>query len=118
MSLFAERERGFEAKFAYDEERRLLAIARRNRLAALWAAERMNKPAQEREAYAREVVRVGITEAGSDAVPARIRADLAASGIELTPAELRERMGALMTAAEQQLRIEDLTTPESVPTEH
>lgn len=117
MSLFAERERGFEAKFAYDEERRLLAIARRNRLAALWAAERMNKPAQEREAYARDVVRIGITEPG-DAVPARIRADLAASGIELSQAELRERMGALMTAAEQQLRIEDLTTPESMPTEH
>ncbi len=41
MTTFDERERAFEAKFAHDEELRFLVIARRDRLFANWAAERL-----------------------------------------------------------------------------
>ena len=113
MSVFADRERGFDAKFIYDEERRVRVTTRRNRLLALWAAEAMRKPAAEREAYASEVVRANIAE-HSDAA-ARVRADLAAGGILVSDDEVALRAGEFLARAEQQLRIEDLTTPESAP---
>ena len=41
MTTFDERERAFETKFAHDEELRFLLIARRDRLFAHWAAEKL-----------------------------------------------------------------------------
>ena len=41
MTSFDERERAFEKKFALDEELKFRAEARRNRLLAQWAAEKL-----------------------------------------------------------------------------
>ncbi len=41
MTTFEDREKGFERKFAHDEELKFRATARRNRLIGLWAAEKM-----------------------------------------------------------------------------
>lgn len=41
MTTFDAREQAFEAKFTHDEELRFLLIARRDRLFAKWAAERL-----------------------------------------------------------------------------
>jgi hypothetical protein len=38
MTTFDKREKGFENKFAHDEELRFKATARRNKLLGLWAA--------------------------------------------------------------------------------
>ena len=43
MSDFSDRQKGFERKFAHDEELRFKATARRNRLLGLWAAEKLGK---------------------------------------------------------------------------
>ena len=45
MTTFEERERAFEAKYAHDEEFRFLVTARRDKLFAHWAAERLHLPA-------------------------------------------------------------------------
>ena len=42
MTTFEERERGFEAKFAHDEDLRFRQVARRDKLFARWAAGRLN----------------------------------------------------------------------------
>ena len=41
MSSLDKREEGFEKKFALDEEQKFKAIARRNKLLGLWAAEKL-----------------------------------------------------------------------------
>ncbi|MCK9992559.1 MAG: hypothetical protein Dbin4_01079, partial [Alphaproteobacteria bacterium] len=41
MATFDEREKGFERKFALDAELEFKAMARRNKLLGLWAAEKM-----------------------------------------------------------------------------
>ena len=41
MTTFDDREKGYEAKFALDQEQEFKAIARRNKLLGLWAAEKM-----------------------------------------------------------------------------
>ena len=41
MSTMKDREEGFERKFALDEELKFKAVARRNRMLGLWAAEKL-----------------------------------------------------------------------------
>ena len=40
-TMFEDREKAFEAKFAHDEELKFRALARRDKLFALWAANRL-----------------------------------------------------------------------------
>ncbi|HEV3177591.1 MAG TPA: ATPase inhibitor subunit zeta, partial [Stellaceae bacterium] len=56
MSGFDERERSYEKKFERDQEQAFKAKARRNKLLALWAAERMGLAGAAAEAYARQIV--------------------------------------------------------------
>ena len=49
-TMFPERERAFEAKFAHDEEFRFLVGARRDRLFAEWAAEMLGLSREEGDA--------------------------------------------------------------------
>jgi hypothetical protein len=50
MTMFNEREQAFEAKFAQDETFRFLVTARRDKLFAHWAGERLGVPGEEIEA--------------------------------------------------------------------
>ena len=45
MSTFNDRENAFENKFAHDEEMMFKAVARRNKLLGLWAAELLGSDA-------------------------------------------------------------------------
>ena len=49
MTTFDEREKGFENKYALDQEQELKAVARRNKLLGLWAAEKMGLSAESAE---------------------------------------------------------------------
>src|SRR5690348_5444790 len=57
-TMFDERERGFEAKFAHDEELRFRVTARRDRLFAQWAAGMLRLSCEEGDALVRAVRRV------------------------------------------------------------
>jgi hypothetical protein len=56
MTTFDKREEGFEKQFAHDEDLKFKAMARRNKLLGLWAAEKMGLTGAEADAYAKEVV--------------------------------------------------------------
>lgn len=57
MTTFDDREKAFEAKYALDQEQEFKAIARRNRMLGLWAAEKMGLSAESADQYAAAVVR-------------------------------------------------------------
>ncbi len=57
-TTFDERERGFEAKFAHDEELRFLALARRDKLFALWAVEHAGATGANREQLIHDLLEV------------------------------------------------------------
>ena len=76
MSEMDKRGDSFEKKFAHDEELRFKAVARRNKLLGLWAAEKLGKAGADAEAYAREVVSADFEEAGDEDVFRKIRTDL------------------------------------------
>jgi hypothetical protein len=55
---FQDREQAFEAKFAHDEEFRFLAVARRDKLFARWAADRLHLAGEAAEAVVKDVLRI------------------------------------------------------------
>ena len=56
MTTFDKREEGFEKQFVHDEELKFKAVARRNRMLGLWAAQKLGLSGAQAEAYAKEVV--------------------------------------------------------------
>lgn len=96
-TTFDKREEAFEAQFAHDEELRFKAMARRNKMLGLWAAEMLGKTGVEAEAYAKEVVLADFEESGDTDVLRKVTADLAAKGIG--EADIRAKMAALLAQA-------------------
>ena len=106
MSGFDERENAFEGQYAHDQEMEFKAVARRNKLLGLWAAELMGISGDEADAYAKEVVLADFEEAGHEDVFRKIRGDFDARGIEQSDHQIRHRMDQLLEDARNQVRNE------------
>ena len=104
MSNMRDRQEGFEKKFAMDEESKFKAMARRNKLLGLWAAEKLGKTGEDADAYAKEVVRADFEEAGDEDVFRKVRTDFDASNIALTDNQIRVTMDELLSTAVDQIR--------------
>ena len=103
MSTFDDRENAFENKFAHDEELAFKAVARRNKLVGLWAADLMGKTGDEATAYAKEVVLADFEEAGHDDVVHKLMGDL---GDKADEATIRAKMDELLPVARAQIQNE------------
>lgn len=106
MSTFDKREEAFENKFAHDEELRFKAVARRNKLLGLWAAEKLGLDAEKADDYAKAVVRSDFEEPGDDDVFRKIRKDFDDAGIEQSDHQIRRTMDELLHKAAQQIQNE------------
>jgi hypothetical protein len=106
MSTFDDREKGFERKFALDQEQMFRAHARRDKLFGLWAAGRMGLSGAAAEDYAKGIVSEDIAHPGDKAIAHKVAADLAAKGIKTPEAELSSKLDELFAAAKQQIAAE------------
>jgi hypothetical protein len=104
MTTFDKREEGFEKKFALDEEQKFRAMARRNKLLGLWAAEKMGLTGAEAEAYAKEVVKSDIEEAGDHDVFRKVRGDFDTKKVAQSDHQIRRTMDELMQTAVDQIK--------------
>ncbi|PBB35954.1 MULTISPECIES: DUF1476 domain-containing protein [unclassified Mesorhizobium] len=104
MSSMRDRQEGFEKKFAMDEETKFKAVARRNKLLGLWAAEKLDKSGVDADAYAKEVVRADFEEAGDNDVFRKVRADFDAAGVVQSDAQIRQAMDELLATAVEQIK--------------
>ena len=93
MTTFEDREKGFERKFAHDEELKFKATARRNKLIGLWAAEKMGLTGDEAQAYAREVIKADLAEPGDEDVFRKVRSDFDAKGVDQSDHQIRRMIG-------------------------
>lgn len=107
MSTFDSREKGYESKFAHDEELRFKAEARRNKLLGLWAAEKMGIMGNAAEAYAKEVIKADFEEPGDEDVFRKIRGDFDAKQIDQSDHQIRRTMDELMQEAIRQIESKD-----------
>jgi hypothetical protein len=106
MTTFEKREEGFERKFAHDEEMHFKAIARRDRMLGLWAAEKLGLTGAAADDYARDVVAGNIDTPGDDAVFLKVRKDFDAKGVAQSDHQIRRTMEELMAAAISQIKSE------------
>ena len=100
MSTFKDRENAFENKYAHDEEMMFKAVARRNKLLGLWAAELMGKSGDEATEYAKSVVLADFEEAGHEDFVRKIAGDLDGKA---DADAIRAKMDELMPFAKAQV---------------
>ena len=103
MSSFDEREEAFEKRFAADEALDFKARARRNKLLGLWTAELAGKSAAEAEAYAKAIVAAQVEKADDEALFEALRAELNATGIEMSDHRIRRKMSETMEQARREI---------------
>lgn len=99
MTTFDEREKGFENKFAYDDELRFKAEARRNKAVAEWAGAKLGLAGDALAAYVKDVRKADLVEKGDDDVFRKVKADLEAKGIAVNDVELRSFMAEALAKA-------------------
>jgi hypothetical protein len=103
---FDRREKGFEAKWAHDEELRFKVYARRNKLLGLWAAAEMGVTGPAAESYAKEVVAADFERAGDEDVFEKIRRDFDARLATVSDHMIRVKMAELLETAKRQIETE------------
>ena len=102
MTNFSDRERGEEAKFAFDQENAFKIAARANRLLGEWAAGLMALTSEEADAYKKAVVQADFEEAGHEDVIRKLLGDLTQAGCEVDEAEIRARLETCTVEARRQ----------------
>ena len=106
MTTFDDRERGFERKFALDQEQEFKAAVRRNRALAQWAAGLMGLEGAHVEEYARAVVKSDFETPGDEDVLRKVFEDLKGAGVSVSEGDVRLKMAELMAQAREQLKAE------------
>ncbi|WP_395942458.1 DUF1476 domain-containing protein [Brevundimonas sp.] len=104
MTTFDDREKAFEAKFALDQEQEFKAIARRNKMLGLWAAEKMGLSTDSAEQYAAAVVRADMEQPGDEDVFRKVAGDFKGSGLTVSDGEIYSKMDELASIAREQIR--------------
>lgn len=99
-----DREKGFERKFALDEELQFKANARRAKLVGQWAAEKMGLSGAEADAYAKSVVVADLAEAGDEDLFRKIRADFDAKNVGQSDHQIRRVMDEKLAEAIAQVK--------------
>ncbi len=102
MTSFSDRERGEEAKYAFDEENAFKIAARANRLIGEWAAGLMGLTAEEADAYRKSVVQADFEEAGHEDVIRKLLGDLTQAGSDVDEAAIRAKLEECTIEARRQ----------------
>lgn len=103
MTTFDDREKGFESKFAHDQEMAFRITARRNRLLGQWAAGLMKLTPEETDSYGKSVVQADFEEAGDEDVIRKLLGDLTSAGVDIDDARIRAALEAKTIEARRQL---------------
>jgi len=103
MTSLKDRERGEEAKYAFDEETAFKIAARRNRLLGEWAADLMNLTEEEADSYKKAVVQADFEEAGEEDVIRKVLGDLTAASCDVDEAAVRAKLAECEVEARRQL---------------
>ena len=103
MSSFDEREKGFEKKFAHDQDLKFKAEARRNKMIGEWAAEKLGLAGSEVEDYIKAVRRADFEEAGDEDVVRKISKDFQDKGVNVSDADIRAQLSDYLAKAVEEI---------------
>jgi hypothetical protein len=102
MSAFEDREKGFEKKFAADQEAEFRVQSRGSRMLGEWAAKKMEL--ENVDDYVRAVVRAELGAGGEEDVVRKVIQDLSGSGLEVRESEVRSKMEEFLAIARDQVK--------------
>ena len=94
MNTFNDREKGFERKFANDQEAEFRISAKRNKLLASWVADLLKFNEEQKKNYITDVIKADFQEAGDEDVFRKIKKDLEGKNIQDT--EIRQKMSEFL----------------------
>ena len=103
ISTLREIEKGYEAKYKLDEERRFKAECRRNKLFGLWIAKYLGLSGDAALGYAKALVRFGLEHPGRDRLLAHVNQELMGKGVNLTEHDLLASIGRCQAISEEQI---------------
>ena len=90
MSSFDEREKGFEKKFAHDEELQFKINARKNKYLGQWASKILAYNHEKEKEYIQSVIKADFAEAGDEDVFRKLKEDL--KNHNISEEEIRKQM--------------------------
>ena len=99
---FEKRGKGFEAKFAHDEELAFKARVRRAKLAGQWAADLMGLNGEDGKAYVKDVIGAEI-DGGEDRLLAKINSDLASKHVDRSEHQIARELEEKIAVAREQV---------------
>ena len=102
MSSFDEREKGFEKKFAHDEELQFKVSARRNKYIGEWASKILGYNSDQEKEYIQSVIKADFAEAGDEDVFRKIKTDLKDHNI--SDEDIRKKMDELNEKAKSDFK--------------
>ena len=102
MSSFEEREKGFEKKFAHDEELQFKVSARRNKYIGEWASKILGYNSDQEKEYIQSVIKADFAEAGDDDVFRKVKEDLKDHNI--SDEDIRKKMDELNEKAKSDFK--------------
>ena len=103
MSTFDEREKGFEKKFAHDQDLKFKSEARRNKYLGEWAAAKLGLSGSAVDDYVKTVRKADLEKAGDEDVLAKVAKDFADKGVNVSAAELRRQMTECLARAVKEI---------------
>ena len=98
---FTNREKGFEKKFAVDEELQFKVQARSNKYLAEFVIKKLGKTDEEKQKYIQEIIKADMEEAGSEDVFRKIKKDFVEASIKIEDTEIREQMEKALLRAKK-----------------
>ncbi len=99
MNTFNDREKGFEKKFANDQEAEFRISAKRNKLLASWVADLLKFNKEQKKNYITDVIKADFQESGDEDVFRKIKKDLEGKNIQDT--EIRQKMSEFLEEAKK-----------------
>ena len=102
MSSFHQREKGFEKKFAHDEELQFKVSARRNKYIGEWASKILGYNSDQEKEYIQSVIKADFAEAGDEDVFRKVKEDLKDHNI--SDEDIRKKMDELNEKAKSDFK--------------
>ena len=93
MDSFDDRKKGFEKKFAHDEEKEFKISARQNKYLGEWGSKIMGYSEEQTKEYIQSVIKADFAEAGDEDVFRKIKSDL--ESFNISDDEIRSKMNEM-----------------------
>jgi len=101
---FTEREKGFEKKFAKDEELQFKVQARSNKYLAEFVSKKLSKTKEDEIKYLQEIIKADMEEAGSEDVFRKIKKDFQEASISIEDSEIRSEIDKAFSRAKEDFK--------------